>query len=330
MKNVKEKSVTEFSSDCFNRLLLNDEPFVITGLCQQWPLTQLNTPTEIEKYLLSFDQGHPIGAFIADKNSQGRYFYNDDLTGFNFERKRTTLAKALQQLKQHNDDQSVYVGSANLQQLLPGFLQYHQLEILNDRSAVGSIWISNQSRIGAHHDEPHNIVCNAIGSRTITLFPPEQIDNLYIGPLDMTPAGQAVSLVDFHAPDYYKFPRFKRALDAAYKVQLSPGDCLFIPSLWWHHVEATESFNVMVNFWWREKNTNAGSPMDALSLALMNINQLSDTEKKNWKMLFDYYVFDSNDETFAHIPRKQQGILDKHNKSAHRQLRAKLQNTLNR
>jgi hypothetical protein len=35
-------------------------------------------------------------------------------------------------------------------------------------------------------------------------------------------------------------------------VELEPGDALHIPSMWYHHVEGLEPFNMLVNYWWRE------------------------------------------------------------------------------
>ena len=67
-------------------------------------------------------------------------------------------------------------------------------------------------------------------ARRFTLFAPELVDRLYIGPLDLTPAGQPISLVDLAAPDLARFPRFAEALPQAQVVTLEPGDALFIPA----------------------------------------------------------------------------------------------------
>ena len=71
-------------------------------------------------------------------------------------------------------------------------------------------------------DLPDNLACVVAGRRRVTLFPPAQLENLYIGPLDHTPAGQAVSLVDFHAPDPARFPKFTEALRHARGAVLEP------------------------------------------------------------------------------------------------------------
>ena len=57
-------------------------------------------------------------------------------------------------------------------------------------------------------------------------------------------------MVHVTAPDFARFPRFAKALEVAQVAELSPGDAIFIPRDWFHHVEALDRFNVLVNYWW--------------------------------------------------------------------------------
>jgi len=88
------------------------------------------------------------------------------------------------------------------------------------------------------------------GRRRFTLFPPEQIANLYVGPVDFTPTGAPIVLPSLTEPDFEHFPRLRVALENARVAELEPGDALYIPALWWHQVESLSNCNVLVNYWW--------------------------------------------------------------------------------
>ena len=178
------------------------------------------------------------------------------------------------------------------------------------------------TRIAAHNDFPHNLACCVVGRRRFTLFPPEQFANLYLGPIDNTPAGRAVSMVDFAAPDFDAHPRFAEALRHAQVAELDAGDAVYIPSLWWHHVEGLSPFNALVNYWWRDTPRYLGQPQDALNHAIMAVRDLPAEEREVWRRLFDYYVFDNGPEVTAHIPEGARGVLDSLDAAAAGRLRA--------
>jgi hypothetical protein len=141
-------------------------------------------------------------------------------------------------------------------------------------SARPRLWLGNTITTPAHFDESYNLACVVSGARRFTLFPPGQVDNLYIGPLDFAPTPTPISMVNFRDPDYAQHPRFREALQHALVADLLPGDALYIPTLWWHHVQSTGPLNMMVNYWWKNGQAveSAGPAFDALLAALKALN----------------------------------------------------------
>src|SRR3546814_10601995 len=92
-------------------------------------------------------------------------------------------------------------------------------------------------------------------------------------------------------------------------VELDPGDAVFIPSMWWHHVEGLEPFNILVNYWWRDTPAWLGQPQAALHHAILAIRDLPPEEKALWRDLFDHYVFENDAALTDHIPDHARGIL---------------------
>jgi hypothetical protein len=139
-----------------------------------------------------------------------------------------------------------------------------------------------------------------------------------------------VSIVDFDAPDFERFPRFRDALAHARRVELEPGDALYIPSMWWHHVQGLEPFNILVNYWWSSMPAWVPTPMHALHHAMWAIRDRPEREKRAWREVFEYYVFGPADRGREHLPEAAQGALGPFDEVAARRMRAWLIARLNR
>jgi hypothetical protein len=292
------------------------EPRVLRGLVRDWPAVAAGraSPAALVQYLGRFDSGKPVDAIMTPPEVEGRIFYNDTVTGFNFLRNRLPIAQVAEQVLRYSAFErppAVAAQSALIAECLPGFTGENALALLDAR-VQPRIWLGNVITTPTHLDEWNNIGCVVCGRRRFTLFPPGQIANLYIGPLDFAPTGAPMSLVQLRAPDFTRFPKFREALGAAVTAELGPGDALYIPPLWWHHVESLEPVNMLVNYWWHA----AGGPdigvaagFDALLHAILNLRTLSAPDRAAWAALFEYYVFGSQDDVTEHIPRERQGVL---------------------
>jgi hypothetical protein len=296
-------------------VLSGDEPAVIRGLVNDWPAVAAGrvSAAALVEYLERLDSGAQVDAIMTAPEVEGRVFYREGLSGFNFVRNRLPLSAVAQQALRyahHPRPPAVAVQSALLRESLPGFAAANPLPEAH-ASAEPRIWLGNAITTPTHLDEWFNIGCVVHGRRRFTLFPPEQITNLYVGPLDYAPTGAPMSLVQLHAPDYARFPRFRAAQAAARSAELLPGDAIFIPPLWWHHVQSLEALNVLVNYWWHASGAALGadSGYDALLHAILNIRTLPESARTAWAALFAHYVFGPRAGVTEHIVPERRGIL---------------------
>lgn len=295
----------------------SDAPCVLKGLVKDWPAVKAWHAGKIDSYLLGLDQSTPMTVYHLASKHNGRIFYNEAFDGFNFTRLKLPLAEVLSNIAKKAD--TYYVGSTLIDHWLPGFRQQNPLDLFG-REHLASIWLGNQCRVAAHYDFPSNIACAVAGRRRFTLFHPSQLENLYLGPLDFTPSGQPISLVDFANPDLQAHPKFVEARKSAMVVDLEPGDALYIPSMWLHHVESLDDLNVLVNYWWRSTPAYHGAPNTALLHALLAISDLPKTQRETWRALFNHYVFDEPE--IEHIPEVARGVLGEIDQDSAKNIRA--------
>lgn len=307
--------IEELEPAKFGELLSDrDRPAVFRGLVSNWPIVDKSRTSldALAEYLKQLDVDSTVRAFVGQPGIDGRFFYGPNLQGFNFghaETKLNRLIETLLEFARSGERQSIYMGSTPTAEILPRFASDNPLTAIEQRGGDPRIWIGNDSRIAPHFDEADNVACVVSGTRRFTLFPPDQVRNLYVGPIDRTPAGQPTSLVDLAAPDFERFPRFREAAKHAQSAELGPGDAIFIPSLWWHGVQSSGPLNVLVNYWWQDEPLDAGSPLHALGHGLLTIANLAPRKREGWRHLFDHYVFRADGDPAEHIPEQSRGIL---------------------
>lgn len=336
----RTRELTGIAADAipFDALIAENRPVIVKAATLDWPLVRAGRDSADDAivYLKRFDTGRPLTAYVGPPEIAGRFHYDAAGTGLNFTSTRATLSDFLDRLAAHRDDAAppaLYIGSTDLDTYLPGFRAENDLRLAPQMAAnrpLASIWIGNRTIASAHHDMSNNVACPLVGRRRFTLFPPDQVANLYPGPLDPTPAGQVVSMVDFAAPDPARFPGFAEALAQAEVAELEPGDVLIYPALWWHHVEALDAVNVMINYWWDAVPGYVDTPMTTLRHALLSLRERPETEKRAWRAMFDYYVFGDAETPAAHLAEAARGPLGPLTPIEARKLRAQILHDLNR
>ena len=306
-----------------------NEPAILRGVVAHWPAVARarSSAQACAQYLAGYDNGTPVDALMTPPQEDGRIFYDASMAGFNYLHNKLPLTQAMEQVLRYANFErapAVAVQSAPIAACLPGFTD-ENVQPLLDAAVAPRIWLGTAITTPAHFDESHNIACVVAGRRRFTLVPPGQIANLYVGPLDHAPTGTPLSLVDFRRPDLERFPRFAQALAAARIADLRPGDAIYMPPLWWHHVESLERFNVLVNYWWMRTAPGWDAPpsaLDALLQSVASLRALAPAQREAWREVFEHYVFDTARDVDGHIPPERRGVLGPMTTAQQRQLQA--------
>jgi hypothetical protein len=303
-------AVARPSSAQFEAIVRAERPVVIRGLVDAWPALAAGRqgPAALNAYLKAMDAGAQAPVMEAPAATGGRFGYGPDLREFAFSKRQAGIGETLDRIERLLGDPDapfVAIQMLPLATHLPAFVRENPTPLLPSR-VMPRLWIGGAVRTQTHNDRDHNLACVIAGRRRFVLFPPTQVANLYVGPLDNPPP---LSLVDPEGPDLARFPRYRDAYAAGEVAWLEPGDALFLPKYWWHHVTSLEPYNAMVNWWWGDAGAGLERANDVFLTALLAFKDLPPGERAYWKAMFAAYVFAEDGEAAAHIPDGLKGAL---------------------
>lgn len=311
-----------------NEIFPANVPVLLKGVVSHWPavLAGRTSPTAMIDYVRRFDIGKPVETMLGRPEIEGKFFYNEKMDGLNFVKMPESIGVTAQRIlgiSGQDKPPSFYIQSAPVPEFLPGFARENTLELV-DSSVPPRIWIGNRLTVQTHFDLSENIACVVAGRRRFTLFPPEQTPNLYPGPFELTLAGPPVSMVRLDQPDFDAYPNFREARDHALVAHLEPGDAIYVPYFWWHHVRTLDDLNILVNYWWNDAEPDLGSPYDALLHAILAVRDLPERQRAAWRTMFDHYAFVRNGDPVEHLPPAARGPLGAHDSPMRQKIRMML------
>jgi len=315
-------------------LMESGRPGVLRGLCRDWPIVAAArvSDTAFAQALAAYDDGTPVDTLRMPPEADGVLGYSEDFAAFNYTHYRVPVTQVLQRLAAASREArppGIALQSALVPSCLPGFAETHRLPLL-EASIAPRLWIGNRVTTPAHFDEYHNIAVAIAGRRRFTVFPIEQIANLYIGPPDFAPTGAAIGVARLDRPDDPRYPRLREALAHAQQAELAPGDAIYLPPLWWHHVESLQALNALVNYWWRPAPRglySADTALGALMHAILTFRNMPAAQRAAWRTVFDHYVF-GEEAPGEHLPAARRGLLGEITPESAAELKRKIQEYL--
>jgi lysine-specific demethylase 8 len=215
------------------------KPAVFTGALDEWPGLGTWSLESLADRFASLDLlSVPLREGTVDVGEGRR-------GGF----ERISFGQHLADLRNHR--KTGHYVSAPLTALPPAL----RADIVTPPYCEGRAWLRCRFWIGQtgtvtplHHDLPHNFSAQVFGRKRWIIYAPSQRRALYPCP----PWSRAPNFArtDPEAPDARRFPRFADARPMG--CVLEPGEMLFVPSFWWHHVRALDD-NGAVNFWFGDR-----------------------------------------------------------------------------
>jgi hypothetical protein len=262
IERVGKLSSAEFAR-CF---AATETPVILTRLIDDWPARQR---WSAEYFQDRFgDVNIAVEVVDGGRAADNQHFLSTKTT-------RNMPLRQYIELATRRDDGVLYAAEQPLRKLFPeaahDLRAVPYLSRLLCRLSGNSelLWIGSRGNAsGLHFDELHNFNVQVVGRKRWVIFPKAQQPLLYV---PSTLRRSHFSPIDYEQPDHERFPRYQQATPIEFEVQ--PGETLFLPGGWVHHVRTLE-FSINVNLWWLTRRQALAHAAAALRRSLGRLLQL--------------------------------------------------------
>lgn len=222
--------------DFYHRYVLPCKPVILTDALRDWPLYNMSQ----EESLVHFEglQGMiRAGDYVSKTFSKNRTFRAESMAAF---------VRAAQEYSATDDSEPPpYLGSNTMPESLEALIRWPDY-FRRDQYIPPRIWIGPKGTVTPlHRDDTDNLFTQVWGEKAFILAAPHERSRLYAW-TTYRQGGLEGSEVDAENPDYQKHPEAQRV--NFLHLRIGPGDMLFIPDGWFHHVRSL-SLSLSVNFW---------------------------------------------------------------------------------
>jgi hypothetical protein len=268
-ENVVVIDPSNLTPDQFLReFVLKSRPVVLKGYAKDWKASSLWLTDD---YFIKKIGKKRVKVEVSDTN----LFMLDK--GF-IKRKSMLMKIFLKEYMKSGRKQDLYLAQKSMIKLRPirkdiprkpAFITDHY------KYERTNIWWGSGGQITPmHNDMQENLFCQIIGTRKIKLYDPFQTDLLYTDPKN-----SAYTMIDPEKEDLVKYPLSKYAKPVNADIQ--EGDCLFIPSSWYHYVKSGNTRNIAVSWWFLSISNVADISIVATSTHIWHDPNLSKNLDKN-------------------------------------------------
>lgn len=212
------------SEDFLKNHVRTKTPLKMTGMMASWPAMQ--------KW--SFEYFRDLGSSVDVHLEVGNVMQGE--TGF---RKEAFCAFIDQLLSDAPEDNKAYLSVFRIFDAFPQLRSDVDFSILDQFKLKSSTsgWIGPAGTVtGYHIDWGDNILAQVCGRKRLHIAAPEHSPNMYVS--RKFDQGTTISEVNLHDYDASQFPRFSKVQH--HRIILHPGEMIFIPRGWWHHVESLD------------------------------------------------------------------------------------------
>jgi ribosomal protein L16 Arg81 hydroxylase len=206
-----------------------NRPVVMTGAMDDWPAFKRWTSPELKRRF-----GKRVVSVQANRSSDPKYEQNSDHL-----RRDMTFGDYVDLVESSGETNDFYITANNsgtnkdaLKELWDDIVLFPEYLRDDDPDNRGFFWFGPKGTVTPlHHDLTNNFMAQVRGRKLVRLVAPYELPHLYNN-------RHCYTQVDLDRIDYERFPLFRNA--SITDVEIGPGDLLFLPVGWWHHVLGLE------------------------------------------------------------------------------------------